>query len=223
MGCTNNRNIKKYKQEKNITKWEKDLAFRKHDFSSLITEMNYKLFLEGEKILKEKFDKFFYLKIFERNSNVLFKQNYLKVIIHSKTYYDCSKIKFLLLLLTTSKITETNNKIYSDKAEYIISYLKEHENADLDLITQDNHILEELLQMLIYMSCVFLPELYIKSKHDKILNEEKYLEALIRHEKNILEKLKEELFLDSNNNLTIENLSMKFMDNPYVKIYIYLF
>lgn len=196
MGCNQDRIIQaessKYEVENEIRKWESESELSSKVFLDIVYEINSKIFLDGEKMSIEKFDNYFVKTFNKRITKDFFEDEFF---LADKDKFDMLKVKNLMLLLTLpKKVITRKNIFYYDKANYLFSYVKDIDNDSNEFIDKDSHGLRNFMNDVVYISIVFIPNLWMKSVKDAYKYKEDKLFTLYSKIEKIAEALIGKMF-----------------------------
>jgi hypothetical protein len=209
-------------EEHNIREWEQRMGFFRNNFASV-----YSLLITDEKNL---IDNSTFQAAVTRN----FSEKFLSVILNDPYFktadgYDSQKVMNLLFLSTIHIKTSTVGKqVFCDKASYLFGQInRDYEKGTNEPIERYNTHLTELLSSYYDISCVVLPEIYLKTEDNKIEKEKSY--AKFKDEKckeGILKCVKDQLFKtvkgEDMNTISFDELTSKLFKSANVSLF-YIF
>lgn len=213
MGCgTANAsyNESQYDEEIELRNFEIEIGGYKKTLNNVLPRICIEKDLVSEKNLEE-----FILQDFSPLFLSAIKNDFFFKFSDGKRYYDAKKINLLLFLLTNDSIVNNGNMKYHDKASFVVTYVKNNEEDDLNFPLQkheDNFV--AFVGDLYDIATIGLVDTFIKIKN---VTRQGFLQKLRNHKEQAVERCIEELFKSKNKSdsegLGFKQLNEKFEEN----------
>lgn len=217
MGCgatkNGNYNESEYDEEIEMRNFEIEIGGYRKSLSSVLPKICIEKDLLNLNALED-----FILKDFSENFLKAIQNDFFYKIKDEKKYYDAKKINLLLFLLTNDTIVNNGNIKYHDKASFIISYVKNNEEDDLNFpIQREEENFVNFIGDLFDIACIGLVDSYIKIKN---VQREGHLQKIRNFKEKAMENLIASVFLNksktASDGLTFKDLNEKFENDKFL-------
>jgi len=218
MGCMSS-SIEKYyefstnDEEKSIRDWERKMGFFRNSFGNI-----YPILITDERVVN---NSELLKTLIKRN----YSDNFLNEVVLNKKLQkdgqiDAQKLKDLVFLSTIHIECVTGSKAFCDKASFLFSEANKDEEIEANYPIERNNIhLMNFISDLYDMSCIILPEVYLKlagQGREEVYTQFKNQEI----KKDIISFFIKDLFTSKDgaelNTLSFDELNTKFLKSPNI-------